>query len=224
MVRAARRALKRILGPVTDRLVFVDARRIGWARRIARVLPARAARRVRVLADTLQSTLDIMQGRPSEVALPLAYWRSGNRPEADRYMNPARDGCGLIWYAPLVPIRAEAVRRHMRNIERICPEYGINPLVTLTTVNARCFDSTVPLLFDRDDPDAEARARACYDELVRAGRSEGFVPYRLNIDAMDLLDAEGSVAANLARQLKQSIDPDHLIAPGRYVPRPPDTE
>lgn len=220
MARPARRALRRLLGPVCDRLVFVDAPRLRLARRVARWLPRGPATRIHSMSDALQSSLDIMNGRPSEVALPLAYWRSGVRPAPGEPMNPARDGCGLIWYAPLVPMRGEAVRRHMRNVERICPEYGINPLVTLTTANARCFDSTVPLLFDRSDPEAVQRANACYDALLAAGRADGFLPYRLNVDAMGLLTDEESVYASVATRLKESLDPDHVIAPGRYVPPP----
>ncbi len=220
MARPARRALRRLLGPVCDRLIFVDEPRLRWARRVAAWLPRGPAARIRSMGDTLQSSLDIMNGRPSEVALPLAYWRSGVRPAAGQAMNPAQDGCGLIWYAPLVPMRGEAVRRHVRNVERICPEYGISPLVTLTTASPRCFDSTVPLLFDRADPEAVQRANACYDALLAAGRADGFMPYRLNVDAMGLLAGEESVFAGLVARLKESLDPNHIIAPGRYVPAP----
>lgn len=220
MARSARRSLKRILAPVTDRLVFVDQRRLRWARRVVRWLPSGPGQRVRAMTDALHSSLDIFNGRPSEVALPLAYWRSGTRPPPGVPLNPARDGCGLIWYAPLVPMRAEAVRRHIRNVERICPQYGINPLITFTTVNARCFDSTVPLLFDRSDPDAVTRANACYEALLAAGRSDGFLPYRLNIDSMRLIDSKTSVFASIATRLKESIDPEHIIAPERYVAAP----
>jgi hypothetical protein len=104
-------------------------------------------------------------------------------------------------------------------IERICPQYGVNPLITLTTVNDRCFDSTVPLLFDRRDADATARANDCYRALFDAGQKEGFLPYRLNIDAMGILNTDGSAFSRLTSQLKAAVDPNLILAPGRYVPR-----
>lgn len=219
MVGAARRTLRRILGPVTDRLVFINRRRVKAARTIARVLPSRLATRVKGMADTLSGALEIMHGTPNEVALALAYWRSGTLPEPGQPKNPARDGCGLIWFAPLVPIRGDDVRRYTEMIERICPQYGVNPLITLTTVNDRCFDSTVPLLFDRRDPDATARARECYRALLDAGQREGFLPYRLNVDAMDTLNNGRSALPGLASQLKAAVDPNFILAPGRYVHR-----
>lgn len=219
VARAARRTLRRLLGPVTDRLIFINRRKVDAARNIARLLPGRLATRVKGMADTLSGALEIMHGTPNDVALALAYWRSGNLPAPGQPKNPARDGCGLIWFAPLVPIRGKDVRRYINMIERICPQYGVNPLITLTTVNDRCFDSTVPLLFDRMDVEATARANDCYRALYEAGQKEGFLPYRLNIDAMGILNTGGSAFFRLASQLKAAVDPNFILAPGRYVPR-----
>lgn len=219
VARAARRTLRRLLGPVTDRLVFVDRRRVNLARSVARVLPSKYATRIKGMAETLSGALDIMHGIPNDVALALAYWRSGVLPESGRPKNPARDGCGLIWFAPLVPIRGDDARRYIDMIEKICPQYGVNPLITLTTLNERCFDSTVPLLFDRNDADATKRANACYRALCEAGKKEGFLPYRLNIEVMGLLHDQDSVFAKFASQLKSAVDPNAILAPGRYVPR-----
>lgn len=217
VARAARRTLKRLLGPVTDRLIFINQRKVNTVRKIAQVLPGRLATRVKGMTDTLSGALQIMHGAPNDVALALAYWRSGALPEPGQAKNPARDGCGLIWFAPLVPIRAKDVRRYTDMIEKICPQYGVNPLITLTTVNDRCFDSTVPLLFDRRDPSATARANDCYRALYKAGQTEGFLPYRLNIHAMDILNTGNSGFSKLASQLKAAIDPNFILAPGRYV-------
>ncbi|MEX0606338.1 MAG: FAD-binding oxidoreductase [Marinobacter sp.] len=219
VARAARGTLRRLLGPVTDRLVFINRRKVDAVRSIARLMPGRLAMRVKGMADTLSGALEIMHGTPNDVALALAYWRSGDLPGPGQAKNPARDGCGLIWFAPLVPIRGADVRRYIDMIERICPQYGVNPLITLTTVNDRCFDSTVPLLFDRSDADATARANDCYRALFEAGQKEGFLPYRLNIDAMGILNSGGSAFLRLASQLKAAVDPNSILAPGRYVPR-----
>lgn len=218
VARAARRTLRRLLGPVTDRLIFINERKVNLARNVARVLPGRLGKRVKGMADTLAGALEIMHGTPNDVALALAYWRSGTLPASGQPKNPARDGCGLMWFAPLVPIRAKDVRRYIDMVERICPPYGVNPLITLTTVNDRCFDSTVPLLFDRNDAEATARANDCYRALFDAGQKEGFLPYRLNINAMDTLDRDDSAFSRLAGQLKAAVDPNFILAPGRYVP------
>ncbi|PSF04876.1 FAD-linked oxidase [Marinobacter fuscus] len=213
---AAKRVLKRILGPVTDRLIFINRRHVRAAQTIAQYLPGSLSTRLKGMADTLSGALEIMHGTPNEVALSLAYWRSGISPQPGVPKNPARDGCGLIWFAPLVPIRGKDARRYVQMIEEICPQYGINPLITLTTVNDRCFDSTVPLLFDRNNEVATNRAKDCYRALLSAAQKEGFLPYRLHIDTMDILGSEKSTC-HLAEILKSAIDPNHVLAPGRYV-------
>lgn len=220
LVRAVRRRLRQLLKPSTTRLVFVTEHNLTRIETLTRFAPKRMTRRVGKLAQTLRSTLDILRGRPNEVALELAYWRSGTRPPPGQPLNPARDGCGLIWYAPLVPMQAEAVAQYLRMVEDTCPRYGLNPLVTLTSLNARCFDSTVPLLFDRDDPTAVARAQACYNKLIERGTQAGFVPYRLTNDAMGRLNREAPVFSAITARLKTALDPEHMIAPGRYVSDP----
>lgn len=218
VARAARRTLRRLLGPVTDRLIFINQRKVEMARSVARVLPGSLATRIQGMADTLSGALQIMNGAPNDVALALAYWRSGALPVPGQAKNPAKDGCGLIWFAPLVPIRGTDARRYTEMIGRICPQYGVNPLITLTTINDRCFDSTVPLLFDRNDPDATAKANECYRALYRAGQEEGFLPYRLNVNAMDILNTSGTTYSRLSSHFKAAIDPNHILSPGRYVP------
>lgn len=217
VVKAARRTLKRRLKPVARRLIFV---RPQWAHRVGAVAERIPRMRNSALAQYMRSlrmSLDIMHGRPSEVALPLAYWRSGEKPGDGRLLNPARDGCGLIWFAPLVTMKPERVRAYVAMIESVCAEHGIEPLVTLTTLSDRSFDSTVPILFDAEDEAAAARAWACYRALIDAGIANGFVPYRAHVSAMGAFKPDSSVFWNMAEVLKQALDPVNTIAPGRYI-------
>jgi hypothetical protein len=133
--------------------------------------------------------------------------------------NPARDGCGLVWYAPLVPMTGDAVRRYVAMVETLCPKFGIDPLITLTTLSERCFDSTVALLFDRAS--GRDRAMACYEALWKEGRRLSLLPYRLNVDKMDLLTQSGCEGFfTLAGKLKEAVDPHDIMSPGRYAASP----
>ena len=133
-------------------------------------------------------------------------------------MDPARDGCGLIWYPPLIAMRPERVRVYVDMVERICTAHRVEPLITLTSLSDRCFDSSVPLLFRREDPSGTARAQSCYRALLDAGRAEGFLPYRMAIDAMDWVIRPETPFWQLVSGIKSVFDPDGIIAPGRYVP------
>jgi hypothetical protein len=171
--------------------------------------------------ELLERALEIAEGTPNETALPLAYWRSGRRPDTGP-LDPARDGCGLLWYAPLVPMSGLATRRYVEFVERCMIGHGLEPLVTLTSLSERCWDSTVPVLFDRGGPDATVAARRCLRDLVEAGRERGFVPYRIGIDDMDWLAEHAPLHQSLARRLKASLDSQAIMAPGRYVGETPE--
>jgi FAD/FMN-containing dehydrogenase len=160
--------------------------------------------------------LALMEGIPGEVALPLAYWKSGAVPAAP--LDPARDGCGLLWYAPIVPMRAGDVRRFVDLMRSICTEHGFEAPITLTSVSDRSFGSTVPLLFARDDREACRRADVCWRALFEAGRRAGFVPYRLHPRYMPLLAEANLPFWATARRIRNALDPQGLLCPGRYIP------
>jgi 4-cresol dehydrogenase (hydroxylating) len=217
LVRAARGAVRRKLRPLVKRLAFVTPARLATARTLLGGLPGRTGR-LDAMVRMLERTLAILNGRPSQVALPLAYWKSGCATDpAD--LNPARDGCGLIWYSPLVPMKPERVRAYVDMVEAICTAHGLEPLITLTSLSDRCFDSTVPLLFDRNNGEEAGRARACYEALFRAGRDAGFLPYRANIESMPLFIDPKSGFWQVTERVKGVLDPSNILAPGRYGPR-----
>lgn len=215
VVAAARSEIRRILSPMVKHLIFVTPGLVKFMHETAKGLPViRNLHLVNVLG-TLNKTMQLFDGEPSEIALPLSYWRSGAMPGDGTPMNPAQDGCGLIWYSPLVSMKPERVRQYVEMVKTICIKHQIEPLITLTSISDRCWDSTIPILFDRQIPEEVTRAQACYSELLETGRQYGFVPYRLGVQSMDLPNQENAVP-NILRSFKQAIDPNGIIAPGRY--------
>jgi 4-cresol dehydrogenase (hydroxylating) flavoprotein subunit len=218
LARAARAEIRALLRPHVDRIVFVDAAQVRRANSLLSALPQRWVMEKRQVLAKAAASLDIMAGTPSQAALPLAYWRSGI-PMTQGHLDPARDGCGLIWYSPLVPMRPDDVRRYADLVQQVCTSYGIEPMITLTALSDRCFDSTVPLTFQHSNSDEVARANACHRDLFEAGKRQGFVPYRVGSGHMDLV-VEDSTFWSVVATLKRALDPNDVIAPGRYCPRP----
>jgi 4-cresol dehydrogenase (hydroxylating) len=218
-VRAARKLIRKALRPYATRIAFVTPGEIRLAKRLLSWVPFAKWTKYWNIVERLEAAVTNFAGRPSDIALPLAYWRGGER-QAGREMDPSGDGCGLIWYSPLVPMKAQRVRAYVELVKRTCVEYGLEPLITLTSVSERCFDSTVPLLFERRDFEQTARAKACYEALFERGRQEGFLPYRVSIDLMDKVVDKEAPFWNLADKIKRTLDPDNILAPGRYAALP----
>lgn len=215
MVAAAQKEIRAALKPVASRLMFISPQRAAQLAKLSQWIPGTRGKGLQSLTATLAKSLELVQGRPNETALPLAYWRGSLHRESG-VLNPGIDGCGLTWYAPLVPMRPDDVRRFVQMVHRITPQYGIEPLITLTTLSDRLFDSTVPLLFDRSQPASVEAAAACYQALLHSGKEQGWFPYRVGIDAMPSLLSMQEHAPVFHERLRKNLDPHDILAPGRY--------
>jgi 4-cresol dehydrogenase (hydroxylating) len=221
MTRLTKRRIKSRFKPFAQRVLFFTSGKIDLTAKILRFVPGCRAASLRKQIASLREAFKVAHGIPTEIALQLCYWKNGRRPPEGRPLDPARDGCGAIWYSPLVPMKPAQVTEYVRLVEEHCIAHGMEPLVTLTSLSARCFDSTVPLLFDPANASETKRAKNCYQALFQAGRESGFVPYRIGIGQMELVTGDANSCWNLVRKIKQAVDPQGIIAPGRYCPPGP---
>ncbi len=217
VVQAASKILKEKVYPYTKRLIFLSRPQLNFLGSVLSFLPSAISKKPLIRIEKLKMYFDILEGRPNQVALNLCYRKvPQNLPEGSAELNPARDGCGLFWYAPLVPMKPELVRTYVDFVEAVCQKHHIEPLITLTGFSDRCFDSTIPIIFDPKNPKEVSQAKDCLEELFTKGRELGFYPYRVNIDMMkDLVNPSQPFWA-MQKALKNAIDPKGIIAPGRY--------
>jgi 4-cresol dehydrogenase (hydroxylating) len=218
MVRTIRREIRKRLPSTVSRPIHMNRKRIDFASRSIRLVSRSGGPFLQQLRS-IDAFIDLAEGRPRRVALPLAYWLSGQQPDTATSLDPARDGCGLIWYSPLVPMKRDVVRQFTKMVNDVCKQHFIEPLITLTTLSDAHFDSTVPILFRRDDPEATTRAQACFRMLLREGQKLGCLPYRLPTFAMETMsDACPSGQPPLPERIRNSLDPHRILSPGRYCP------
>jgi 4-cresol dehydrogenase (hydroxylating) len=133
--------------------------------------------------------------------------------------DPDRDGCGLIWYAPVAPADGASVTALARIAEDTLLERGFEPMISMTMIAERSVACVISIAYDRETPGEDAKAMACYEELRQRLTARGYYPYRLGIQSMDLLESDGS-RSRFLNTLKQSLDPNHILAPGRYMAQP----
>lgn len=217
-IQRAFRSIKKRFGKVAFRVIWLDECRVNRTDVALRLLPSVVSKKYRPLLESIRSFLKVAAGEPSRVALPLVYWRSGKRLDSNQALNPQKDGCGIIWYAPYVAIERQRVDSFREMVEVTCRRFGIEPLITFTTVDDQTFDATIPILFDRGNPEAVSRAKACYETLFQEGVKIGAVPYRFGIGQMQsLIDLAPNYWKNV-KSLRDAFDPNGIIAPSRYCP------
>lgn len=215
LTAGAEEIIKREFRPFADKMVFLNRKKIDFIKKVLRYLPIPSLSRV---VKGMDDGMSILEGVPSRVALPLAYLKNKLFVSSEnKELQPDADRCGLIWFSPLVPIEPALVRDFVQEVTRVCISFGIEPLVTLTGISERCFDSTIPLVFDVTSEKEKAKARGCFDALIVMSREFGIFPYRLDVEAMrKYYDLSDSVSLEFGRKLKQAVDPKGILSPGRY--------
>ncbi len=157
-----------------------------------------------------------LQGVPHEESLVSAYWEKSFVPE--RSLDPDRDRCGVLWVCAALPLQGAAVARLAAVVDAVLPAYGFDPMLAVVAATERCAYAVPSLLFDRDAPGADGRARACHDALLDAFTGEGWRPYRLAVGAMDRAGGGTEDSAAVLRRVRAAFDPAGILAPGRYDP------
>lgn len=199
------------------RIWSFSTREIRLLQSLFKALPNRLFPSLRRHLGSLVNALGTVEGVPITAFLRIAYALEKNARPLDISAHPARDGQGILWYAPLLPFTPQAVRCYREIMGEVLARHGFDPLLAVTSRSPRVLSATIPLLFDPANPEEVARAKACYRDLVSSGLRRGWPPYRLGVDYMDLIGAEeGSEQSELHQRLKTALDPNNVIAPGRY--------
>jgi len=214
-VAEAKRAIRKALKGKVDRLQFLDDRRLAFASRFAKLYQLLTGWDLSRTLDLARPVYGLMKGVPTEKPLASAYWRKKSPPPAN--MDPDRDGCGLLWHAPIAPMEGSHIEVVVEIANRILLEYGFEPSISMTLITERAVACVISICYDRGEPGQDDQAMACYRELRQELTNRGYYSYRLGIQAMsEMSGADGY--AGLIRAIKDAVDPNGVLAPGRYEP------
>jgi 4-cresol dehydrogenase (hydroxylating) len=213
-VAEARRLLRRALANKVARLQFLDDRILNLAARFTKPYKWVTGLDLSRTLELVRPVFGLMKGTPTPAMIPSAYWRKSGPVPPDP--NPDRDGCGLIWCAPVAPADGESVTQLTRIAENTLLERGFEPMISLTMITERSVACVISIAYDRDVPGEDDKAMSCYTDLQDQLSAAGYYPYRLGIQAMNLLDSDRARSGFLST-LKRALDPQGILAPGRYV-------
>lgn len=214
-VAGARRALRQVLRGRVARLTFLDDRMLGLAGRLAGPFQALTGWDLSRTLDLVKPLIGLQKGVPTDQPLKSCYWRK--RGPIPAPMDPDRDRCGLLWFAPVLPTRGADATRASDLAGEIVLRHGFEPALSLTLLTERAIGCVISIGYDRDVPGEDDRAMACHDELVGRFADEGYYPYRLGIQSMGLMQRPNSYN-RLLQAIYQTVDPAGILAPGRYRP------
>ena len=228
-VRSQMRRLKEALGRY-GRLEFLSDRKVDLISRYVEVAtksrPDGAMSRMletlprRIFNKTLQTVAAVphvhrlLQGQPTEYFVRHAYFKMPERPDHD--INPARDGCGVIWFAPIVPNRSSDLQRVLDLGAQAYLAAGFEYHIALIFQNPRSVIVLMSVFYFKHLASERERADRLIQDLGRRCREALYQEYRTGVSYAGSLYSDDPAYAALMTRLKNACDPDGLLAPQRY--------
>jgi 4-cresol dehydrogenase (hydroxylating) len=215
-VAEARRLVKAALSGKVNKLQFLDDRLISIATRFAKPYKLVTNWDLSRTIELIKPVFGLMKGIPTDKPLASTYWRK--RGTIPAQMDPDRDGCGLLWCAPVAPVIGGEVRAVTRIATETLLRHGFEPMISITLITERSVACVITIAYDRSIPGEDRKAIDCYRELLRSLWSAGYYSYRLGIQSMQEMSGDNGFN-RLLQSLKQTLDPNDILSPGRYQPR-----
>ncbi|NLF55948.1 MAG: FAD-binding protein [Thauera phenolivorans] len=153
-------------------------------------------------------------GVPTDIAIQNLLWKFDH--PNDRAIELDDSRCGLLFICPALPLNGRLATEVVEGMDEVAARHGHTLYTTLNIETETSLVAVINLLFDRGEAEEIERAHACADELLTYIRSRGLEPYRARADMMDRIVAGDPAYWSQIRALKKVLDPDGIIAPGRY--------
>ncbi len=213
-VAEARRMVRKALRGKVEKLQFLDDWTLKIAGRFAKPFRWVTGWDLSRTLELVRPTFGLMKGIPTAVLTASTYWRKRTPPPIDG--NPDRDGCGLLWCAPVAPISGGHALVIRDIAYKTLLDSGFEPMLSVTLLTERSLSCVISIAFDRSVPGEDEKAMACHRILLERLAAAGYHSYRLGIQSMDGMFGETGYN-RLLSAIKGVCDPKGILAPGRYA-------
>lgn len=144
--------------------------------------------------------VDIASGVPNEQELRLY----GIRPNGTS-----------LYFLPAIRLRGDDGLETTRISRRVLPEFAFDYTIEYLCA-PRSVRATQPIIYDATDAAQRAAVVACYGRLLEEFATAGYLVSRPNTLFQDRVMAAMPELRDVATALKQALDPNGILAPGRY--------
>ena len=215
-VRASLKEIRRRIGPIA-RVMVVTERRLDLGYKVMhalRFIPFARANAAAIAAIRPLHALAL--GVPTDAAIDNLLWKAGRNDLTASQLD--QSDCGLLFINPALPMDGKFVARVVRKMKEIAarPHFAHTLFITINVETPTSLVAVINLLFNRTIPEEVNRAHDCANALLEFLHSQRLEVYRARADMMQDLVAKDPAYWGLVRSLKHELDPDNIIAPGRY--------
>lgn len=230
VVKANRSKVKNVLSKF-GRIEFFDEQKIKFAKKFINlcqnakkgslsdllgkmIRPLISAKPIEVMR-LLPEFSKILKGIPTETIVNSAYFKAKQAPPKEN-LNPAEDNCGIMWLAPAVAASGSEGLKALSVVKPLYAKHGFDFAACFTLMSSRTYFFLLGIFFDQENQEEKNRAMALFQDLSKATKAAGFVPYRLGVTSMDKFMEEDPELGNFFSKIKTALDPNSILSPGKY--------
>lgn len=170
-----------------------------------------------MMLKAVEPVYGFTRGDATDKSLKAVYWAAGDFQHLEE-PDPDHSHSGLLFCLPIIPAVGETVFEVVCDTRDTFARHGFEAAITVNLVNTKAMEGVVSLAFDRRDKAQIEAAHACIQEMEARYMQQGFPPYRVGINSMHQVVNGDDPFWRTIRDLKQVLDPNNIIAPGRYNP------
>jgi len=143
-------------------------------------------------------------GVPDLLSLQIVNWRGGRG--------------GHVGFSPVMPPDGKLALAQFRKMKARFDEFGFDYYGSFT-LGHRHINNVNLIIYDRDDAAMTASARKLFATMVDDAARDGYGEYRTHLSFMqqvaDSFDFNGHALARLNATVKNALDPNGILAPGK---------
>ncbi len=122
---------------------------------------------------------------------------------------------GAVAFAPVAPAKGAETLGQTALATEIMNKYGFD-YAPAYAVGGRELHHIIFLMYDKGSDEEALRAEACINEMIDRFGEKGWCAYRSAVSTMDRIAAQyGEANRQVNARIKQALDPNHIIAPGK---------
>ncbi len=168
-----------------------------------------------MMLKAIEPVYGFTRGEATDESLKAVYWAAGDYQNLEEH-NPDHSNSGLLFCLPIIPASGSTVTEVVADTRDTFARHGFTAAITVNLMGTKAMEGVVSLAFDRRNEAQTKAAHACIQEMEARYMEQGYPPYRVGINSMHHVVSEDDSFWRTAREIKKALDPNGIIAPGRY--------
>jgi 4-cresol dehydrogenase (hydroxylating) len=214
-IKLAKKEIRRAVSGFSKTMFLNDAL-IEWAKAVGKIFAfIPAIHKQLMMLQAVEPVYGFTRGEATDKSLKAVYWSAGDFERLDD-PDPDPSDSGLLFCLPIIPAHGPTVLQVVTDTRDTFARHGFEAAITVNLMDTKVMEGVVSLAFDRRDKEQTQKAHAAIQEMEARYMEQGFPPYRVGINSMHHVVDPSDPFWQTVRELKNVLDPNHIIAPGRY--------